>query len=140
MLSRTALIALLVSMAPAFAFDTTRLGQGGTLALEDIRGVIDQSPKLKREVDAAIAKSGKKPDQIICDGMRFPGSWKELGGMRVSPYHCEIGARWLTIRTKVRVTDKRGKLYQSINRKAMTRANHVRETNPTWSWSDKAPD
>ncbi len=140
MLSRTVLIALLVSASPAFAFDTTKLGQGGTLPLEDIQAVINQSSKLKQEVDEAIAKAGKKPDAIICDGMRFPSSWKELGGMRVSPYHCQIGSKWLTIHTKVRVTDKKGKLYQSINRKAMNRADNVKETDPTWSWSDKEPE
>jgi hypothetical protein len=139
MLSRMVLIALLVAASPAFAFDTTKLGQGGTLPLEDIQAVINQSSKLKHEVDDAIAKAGKKPDAIICDGMRFPGSWKELSGMRVSPYHCQIGGKWLTICTKVRVTDKKGKLYQSINRKAMNRADNVRETDPTWSWSDKEP-
>jgi len=140
MLSRTVLIALLVSASPALAFDTTKLGQGGTLPLEDIQALIDQSSKLKHEVDDAIARSGKKRDAIICDGMRFPGSWKELSGMRVSPYHCQIGAKWLMIKTKVRVTDKKGKLYPSINRKAMDRADNVRETDPTWSWSDKEPE
>ena len=139
MLSRMVLIVLLATASPAFAFDTSKLGQSGTLPLEDIQAVINQSSKLKHEVDDAIAKSGKKPDAIICDGMRFPGSWKELSGMRVAPYHCQIGGRWLTIRTKVRVTDKKGKLYQSINRKAMNRADNVRETDPTWSWSDKEP-
>jgi len=139
MLLRTVLIAMLMAASPTFAFDTTKLGQGGTLPLEDIQAVINQSSKLKHEVDDAIAKAGKKPDAIICDGMRFPGSWKELSGMRVSPYHCQIGEKWLTIRNKVRVTDKKGKLYQSINRKAMNRADNVRETDPTWSWSDKEP-
>ena len=139
MLSRTVVIALLVSASPALAFDTTKLGQGGTLPLDDLQAVIDQSSKLKHVVDDAIAKSGKKREAIICDGMRFPGSWKELSGMRVSPYHCLIGGKWLTINTKVRVTDKKGKLYQSINRKAMNRADNVKETNPTWSWSDKEP-
>jgi hypothetical protein len=140
MLSRTVLIALLLSAMPAFAFDTTKLGQGGTLPLEDIQAVINQSSKLKQEVDETIAKAGKKPDAIICDGMRFPRSWKELGGMRVAPYHCQIGGKWITIRTKVRVTDKKGKLYQSINRKAMNSADNVKETDPTWSWSDKEPE
>jgi hypothetical protein len=140
MFPRLVLALLVMSTASAFAFDTTMLGQGGTLRLADIQAVIDQSSKLRHEVNEAVAKSGKAPDSIICDGMRFPGSWKELGGMRVSPYHCRIGSKWLTIRTKVRVTDRQGKLYQSPNDKARNRANHVSETKPTWTWSDKAPE
>ena len=140
MVWRMALIALLMSTAPAFAFDTTKLGQGGSLPLEDVQPVIEQSSKLRREVDEAIAKADKKPADIICDAMRFPSSWKALGGTRVGPYHCQIGNRWLTIRTQVRVFDPRGKLYQSINQKGMNRADVVKESHPTWVWSDKAPE
>jgi hypothetical protein len=52
---------------------------------------------------------------------------------------CQFGDRWLQIRTKVVVTGKRGKVYETINPEAMKQAQDVRETNPTWTWSDKEP-
>lgn len=140
MIPRLILRALLVSATPAFAFDTTRLGQGGSLPLtaDEIQSLIGKSSKLEREIDQAVAKAGKKPADIICSGMRFPGTWKILSGRRVSPYRCHIGDRRLTIRANVRVFDARGKLYQSINKKGMERANAVKESHPAWTWSDQA--
>ncbi len=141
MVSRLLLTALLLSPAPALAFDTTKLGQLGSIALDmdEIAAVIKQSPTLKREIDAALAKINKKPDELMCDGMRFPGAWKELGGLRVAPYRCQFGDKWLKINTKVRVTDKRGKIYESINQKAMHEADDVKESDPNWTWSDTEP-
>lgn len=141
MLLRMVLVALVVSATPALAFDTGKLGQGGSLRLDDdgIQALIGQSSKLSQEVDQALAKAGKKAGDIICDGMRFPGAWKHLSGLRVSPYHCQIGDKWLTLRANVRVFDARGKLYQSINKKGMERADTVKESHPTWTWSDQEP-
>jgi hypothetical protein len=140
MFVRLALIGLLLGPAPAIAFDTTKLGQGGSLMLDDLINVIRQAPKLADEIDAAVAASGKTPDRIICDGMRFPGQWDELGGLRVAPYHCQIGHKWLTIRTKVRITNKNGKVFDEITDQARREAVEVKETDPTWSWSDKEPE
>jgi hypothetical protein len=141
MLARVALMVLVLSSAPALAFDTTKLGQLGsiTLDMDEIAAVIKQSPKLKGEIDAALKKIGKKPEHVICDGMRFPGTWKELGGLRVSPYRCQFGDKWLKINTKVRVIGKRGKVYERIDKAAMRGATDVKEITPTWAWSGKEP-
>lgn len=141
MLLRMVLMALVVSATPALAFDTAKLTQGGSVALDadEIQGLIGQSSELRRQIDQALAKAGKKPADIICGGKRFSNAWKELSGRRVSPYRCRIGARWLSIRANVRVFDAKGKLYQSINRKGMERADTVKENHPTWTWSDKEP-
>ena len=141
MVPRMLLLILLMSATPAFAFDTTKLGQGGSLTLnaDEIQALIGQSSDLAREIDQAVAKAGKQPGEIDCDGMRFSNAWKKLSGRRVSPYHCHIGDRWLTIRARVRVFDAKGKLYQSITGKGMQRADTVKESRPSWTWSDKAP-
>ncbi|MGP0088674.1 MAG: hypothetical protein ACLPKB_01740 [Xanthobacteraceae bacterium] len=73
------------------AFDTSKLGQGGSLPLDEIMPLIDKQPELKREIREAAAKLNKTPEDIICDGMRFPGKWEHLGGSRVSPYICGFG-------------------------------------------------
>ncbi len=140
MLSRLASASLLLLLAvPAHAFDTEQLGQLGSLAPEDKQTLFAKSPKLEREVAAALSKLGKTIEEVPCDGMRFPGSWKELGGLRVSPYRCQFGDQWLKIRTKIVVTGKGGKVFPTITRQAMQQATDVRETDPTWAWSDQEP-
>lgn len=132
---------LLASTVPASAFDTKTLGQGGSIALDDerLQAVIAQASTLKQEVDAALARIGKKPEDVICSGMRFPSAWKELGGLRVSPYVCPIGDRWLQIRTTVTLLGQRGKVFPSASKEAMRRAEDVKETDPAWTWSDTEP-
>jgi hypothetical protein len=49
----------------------------------------------------------KKQEDVMCVGTRFPGQWKNLGGLRVSPYTCDFGAKWLQIHATVRITDRR---------------------------------
>jgi hypothetical protein len=121
----------------ASAFDTSRLGQGGSLFLSDIMPLIEKASKLKGEVADALTKAGQKADDVICSGARFPGSWEQLGGERVSPYECEIGGRTLTIKAKVRLTGKGGKAFDQASRDAMKNASAVSETDPTWSWSPR---
>jgi hypothetical protein len=139
MLSRFVLIFLLLLVAPAHAFDTTKLGQLGSLVPEEKQALFAKAPKLQSETDAEMSKLGKKIDDIPCDGMRFPGAWKELGGLRVAPYVCQFGERWLKISAKVVVTGKGGKVFPGISREAMQRATDARETNPTWTWSSTQP-
>jgi|SRR5581483_11421234 hypothetical protein len=136
------LTALMLFTGPALGFDTTQLGQWGSLSLDmdEIAAVIRQSPQLQREIDDALKKIGKKPEQQICIGMRFPGTWEELGGLRVAPYRCQIGDKWLRITTTVRVTGKDGKVYERIDEAAMRDATDVKETDPKWTWSDKEPE
>src|SRR5229473_921151 len=67
-------------------FDTRKLGPGGTLPLGDLMPLISKSAQLNGEVGRALDQIKKKPDDVICDGMRFPGRWTHLGGERVSPY------------------------------------------------------
>jgi hypothetical protein len=136
---RLALIVLSIAASPALAFDTTKLGQWGSLGLDDISSLLDKAPQLRREVDAALAKADRKLDEVRCTGMRFPGSWVNLGGERVAPYVCNIGDRWIEIRTRVRVTGRKGKAIEKIDRQAMKQATEVSETDPAWTWSDKDP-
>jgi len=132
-------LTLAVSTIGASAFDTSELGQAGSLFLDDITALIDKSPKLKAEVAAALAKVDKTPDKIICLGMRFPGPWKELGGARVAPYTCEIGDQELEIRARVRLTGRNGKVYEKVTGEAMKRAETVTEDKLVWTWKKAEP-
>lgn len=141
--SSAMLLALIFGVAavaqPALAFDTSKLGQWGSVPLEDLSPLLKKTPKLNAEVEAAVSKSGKKADEIMCTGQRFPGSWEHLGGQRVAPYVCQIGERWVKIRARVRVTGDRGKAYEKVTRVAMKNAKSVQETRLTWAWSDEEP-
>jgi len=142
-LSAAAFAGVLVAAValPAMAFDTSQLDQGGSLSLDDITPLIDQSPALKREVTAAATKAGKKPERIICAGMRFSNRWKELGGARVAPYTCKFADdRYLKIRATVRLTGDSGKVFEKPTREAMRNASHISETKPVWSWAKDDPD
>jgi hypothetical protein len=132
-------LAVSAQMSDAHAFDTTKLGQRGSMAPEDKTALFKKSAKLDSETAAEMKKLGKTVENVPCDGMRFPGAWVELGGLRVAPYVCQFGDRWLQIRAKVTVTGKGGKVYEQINPEAMRRATDARETNVTWTWSDKEP-
>src|SRR5215469_14297157 len=93
---RTSLaVAALLASSPALAFDTGMLGQGGTLSLADLMPTIAKSAPLQREVRQALIASKKTADDVTCDGMRFPGQWVHLGGLRVAPYTCDFGGKWL---------------------------------------------
>ena len=78
-------LALLFGTSAALAFDSTKVGQWGSLYLDDLSPVLAKSAQLKREVTAALARKNKKPEDILCFGMRFPGPWKNLGGMASRP-------------------------------------------------------
>jgi hypothetical protein len=132
-------MALLPGASPAMAFDTGKLGQGGTLTLVDIMPLIAKSAQLRAQVNQALAQGSKKQDDIICDGMRFPGQWTHLGGARVSPYSCDFGGKWLQIDATVRITDRRGRAFETITPEAMKNAATVSETNPTWKWTTEDP-
>ena len=100
MLLRTIAVAVALVASPALAFDTSKLGQGGSLALSEIDPIIAKSPQLQREINQALLDGKKAKDDVICSGMRFPGQWQNLGGLRVGPYTCDFGTKWLQVKTK----------------------------------------
>lgn len=129
----------LLAAAPAAAFDTDKLGQGGSLPLSDIDALISQSAALKQEVSTALTAAKKPASDIICSGNRFPNQWVNLGGLRAAPYTCEFAGKWLIIEADTRVTDKAGHGYDTITPAAMKKAAKVTETNPKWKWTTEDP-
>jgi hypothetical protein len=114
-------LALLFGTSAALAFDSTKVGQWGSLYLDDLSPVLAKSAQLRREVTAALARKNKKPEDILCFGMRFPGPWKNLGGMRVAPYTCDFDGKYLRIDANVRVIGRGGRTFETINDTAMKR-------------------
>jgi hypothetical protein len=136
----TAAVALLIGLVPASAFDTGKLGQTGSMWLEDLMPLIGGTTRLKRQVNHMLAQSKKKADEVECFGRRFPGQWEHLAGERVSPYYCDFGAKFLRIQATVRITDRGGRRYETITPAAKLNASNVLETNLTWQWTTEPPD
>ncbi len=107
-------LALLLGTSSALAFDTSKLGQWGSLPLDDLTPVIAKSARLQQEINKVLSEGNKKQGDVMCVGMRFPGQWKNLGGLRVSPYTCDFGAKWLQIHAAVRITNRRGQAFETI--------------------------
>jgi hypothetical protein len=78
--------ALLLGTSSALAFDTSKLGQWGSLGLDDLTPVIAKSARLQQEISEVLSEGNKKQEDVTCVGMRFPGQWKHLGGLRVRCY------------------------------------------------------
>jgi hypothetical protein len=135
-----AALAAILAAGPAAAFDTSKLGQGGSLSLSDISSLIGQSAQLKSEVAAALAAAHKTADDIICGGNRFPSHWVNLGGLRAAPYACNFISKWLSLSATVTVSGPNGKVYDTITPAAMKNADKVTETKPTWKWTTREPD
>ncbi len=128
-------LALPLGTSATLAFDSTKIGQWGSLYLDDLKPILAKSARLKQEVTAALAEKNKKPEDILCFGMRFPAAWKNLGGTRVAPYTCDFGGKYLRIDATVRVVGRGGRTFEAIDDTAMKRATDVRETNLTSQWT-----
>jgi hypothetical protein len=101
----------------ALAFDSTKIGQWGSLYLDDLSPILAKSAQLKQEVTAALTEKNKKPEDILCFGMRFPGAWKNLGGTRVAPYTCDFDGKYLRIDATIRGAMAVGPSRQSMIRR-----------------------
>jgi lipoprotein NlpI len=132
-------LTVLFGISTALAFDTSKIGQWGSLFLDDLAPLTAKSARLQQEIDEALAQADKKAEEIRCFGMRFPGPWKNLSGLRVSPYACDFGGKYLEIHATVRVSDRRGRAFETITPKAMKNATKVSETNLNWKWTTEDP-
>jgi hypothetical protein len=130
--------ATIAGSAPAFAFDMSKLGYG-SMFVGDFTALINSSPKLKKEVQEALAAAKKKPDEQLCESPRFPGPWENLHGVHVAPYTCNIGGKWLQVKATLRVTGPKGEVFETESPAAFKRASKISETQPTWTWTDDDP-
>ena len=131
-------VATALGAAPALAFGTSKLGYG-SLFLGDITKLVNSSPKLTQEVQAALKAADKKADEQLCESPRFPGPWDNLHGEHVAPFVCHIGDKWLKIDATVRVTGPKGEVFETETPRAMKRASKITQTNVTWAWTADDP-
>ena len=104
------------------------------MLLSSIRHLIDQSARLKNEVNSTLLSIGKLDDEINCTGMEFSGQWTNLAGTRVAPYRCDLGTKQLSIDATVTIKDANSTIYDSVTPAAIENADTVAETRPVWRW------
>jgi hypothetical protein len=63
-------LALLLSTYSALAFDTSKLGQWGSLFLDDLAPVTAKSSRLQQEINEVLSNANKKEEDVTCFGMR----------------------------------------------------------------------
>jgi hypothetical protein len=57
-------------MSSALAFDTSKLGQWGSLSLDDLAPIIAKSARLQQEIRQVLSEGNKKQEDVTCLGMR----------------------------------------------------------------------
>jgi hypothetical protein len=68
-------LALLLGTSAALAFDTSELGQWGSLPFDELTAVIAKSVRLQEEINVVLSEGNKKQEDLTCVGMRFPGQY-----------------------------------------------------------------
>src|SRR5262249_30509299 len=117
-----------------------KLGQTGSMWLEDLMPLIGGNARLKRQVNHALAQAKKKPDEIECSGRRLPRPGGDPARERVVPHTRHFGTKYLRIYATVRITDRSGRRYETITSAAKLNASNVLETNLTWKWTKEWPE
>jgi hypothetical protein len=64
---------------------------GGSIALSDLKPLINQSKKLTQEINRTLKNTNQKTDDIICGGVRLGRHFGPLGATRVAPFECIFG-------------------------------------------------
>ena len=57
-------LALLFGTSSALAFDTSKLGQWGSLFLDDLTPVIAKSDRLQQEINEVLSQGNKKREDV----------------------------------------------------------------------------
>ena len=79
-------------LAIASSFISQTALAGGSLALDEIMPLVQQSSKLNTEVNTALRQAGKKPSDITCVGVRLGSQFGPLSAYRVAPFDCNFGS------------------------------------------------
>ncbi len=128
---------LTLKAALGLVFLLTALGTaeaGGSLYLTDLMDRLKDNEKLIAEINAELKAQKLEAASVICTGDRFGGNWTELGGVRVVPYQCEIGARKLVIDGTLHIFDLKGGELDVKDEAAPERTADYKETDITWTW------
>ena len=107
---------------------------GGSISLTDLLDRLKDNDKLVAEINAELKAQKLDAESVIFTGDRFGGHWTELGGVRVVPYDCDIGARKLNIDGKLHLYDEKGAEIDASDENAPERAFDYKETDITWKW------
>lgn len=109
----------------------------GSVDSDQVIRLAGQSPKLMREIAAALKKAGTKLSAIAWTGARLGRQWKNLAGSRVAPYGSTIGPQVLILNGDLRFVDDEGKILTLDDPTVFDDAMFVVESRPSWKWEPK---
>ena len=106
----------------------------GSITLDEVIEQLQEQEKLTTEILAELKAQNLKAEEVICDGSRFGGQWRNLGGARAVPYECEIGKKKLAIEGTVHIYDDGGKELDMNEDASFEHAVEYRQADITWKW------
>ncbi|KAA5599570.1 hypothetical protein [Blastochloris sulfoviridis] len=87
---------------------------GGSLPFSDVLEHARAVPVLAEQLAAMVAQENVDPAELVCDATRLGNQWRHLGGERVLPFECEIGARTVVIEGAIEFLNAKGKVIATV--------------------------
>lgn len=135
---RIALFSMMFAASATFGM-ATGARAGGSLPLSEVQALLAPHKDVTAAIDGLVAANPGGADGVVCTGVRLGNQWQFLGGARIPPFECRIGAKSIEIDAKVRFFDAKGKEVgaaagpdQSITDKTFKKAKSFRIEAPTW--------
>lgn len=128
---RLALVVML--LATMLAMPSARAG--GSMSVEDVYAAVAGAPRLVDELRAAAKQAETRGEAVVCGAeVRLGNQWRHLGGLRVVPIECHVGARTLRIEGDAVFKGRRGRRLSLDDEGVFERAVAVEQQNLRWTW------
>ena len=98
----------------AWLFSAAGAMAGGSLPFPDVLEHARTVPALAEQLEAMVAQEKVDPAELVCGATRLGNQWRHLGGERVLPFECEIGARTVVIDGVIEFLDAKGKVIVTV--------------------------
>ncbi|MGB0843746.1 MAG: hypothetical protein ACPGVN_03275, partial [Alphaproteobacteria bacterium] len=114
-----------IQFSPAFT------ASGSTLVLSDIWRLSALPDRISYELQGAVKTLSLDGDEVECRGLELGSAFKNLSGLKIPPYKCEVGDKTLTIKAKTQFSDEKSVLKKNAN--AFEKAMAARFYGFSWS-------
>ena len=87
---------------------------GGSLPFAEVMQHARDVPVLADQLAAMVAQEKVDPAELVCGATRLGNQWRHLGGERVLPFECEIGARTVIIEGVIEFLNAKGRVMATV--------------------------
>ena len=88
-----------------------------------------QSAVLMKEVRKEMIDQGVRTTEVSCTSTTLGSDFRDVGTIRIPPYNCKIGDKYLMLNGDVLTYDNRGRAGPRPRR-----SRYLVVANPKWSW------